>query len=58
MPLQEQCRLEADDRIISEMTRRIRMIGRTGAGKTGTRLQETGKTRNRQGEMRNGQSLP
>ena len=37
-PLQEQCRREADDRIISEKTHRIRTTGRTGAGKTGTML--------------------
>ena len=37
-PLQEQCRQEADDRIISEKTRRIRMIGITSMGKTRTML--------------------
>ena len=37
-PLQEQCRREADNRIVSEKTRRIRTTERTGAGKTGTML--------------------
>ena len=46
-PLQEQCRREADDRIVSEKTRRIRTTGRIGVGKTGTMLQATGKTKNR-----------
>ena len=58
VPLQEQCRREADDRIVSEKTRRIRTTGRTNTGKTGTMLQAIGKARNRQGKTRNGQSLP
>ena len=57
-PLQEQCRREADDRIVSEKTRRIRTTRRTGAGKIGTMLQATDKVGNRQGKTRNGQSLP